>query len=342
MSGTHSDDLWLDEFARLFGFGWLAARLPGDLSPSYVYALIVVIGSTLMLDSANFVIGAGLIYQENPYFVLLPVLMLGAVYGARSLYTSYVRALEDMKIAERATDPDPLTNLIPSWLPWVLFGVGAGLQLIRSVLGVSGYNIADIIANFVVFPFVYTPILVQFFAIYLGIELLAPWRLVKSDVGIHFLDPEMVGGLRPFGELVKKAYYYIVAGLVVGALITYAPFVTSEWEVIPFASGLFTMLWIVSIGTVGFAVVMLHRFMHREKREEKRRLENELLKYIDEPWDVKEYEIPDDKRDRAEDLRQRLDRVSATREYPATFSIWSQLLLSILLPKGFQLLLANL
>ncbi|WP_335999615.1 hypothetical protein [Halorientalis halophila] len=199
----------------------------------------------------------------------------------------------------------------------------------------------DMFANFVLFPFVFLPIVVQFFTVYVTIEFLAPWRLSKSTVGIHFLDPQGVGGMRPLGELIKKAYYYLVVGLVGYALITYAPFVDSAWTVSAAAGVIFTAVWVGTVATVAFAVFTLHRLMHREKREEIQRLERQIREHIENPWDVKNYEIPADARDEVEDLRERIERVSATSEYPATFSIWSQLLLSIAIPKAIQLILAN-
>lgn len=98
----------------------------------------------------------------------------------------------------------------------------------------------------------------------MSVEFIAPWRLSNSDVGIHFLDPQGVGGLRPLGELVKKAYYVMI-GLIGYAFITYAPFIES-WTT-PFgANVLFTAIWVSTVATVAFAVLTLHRFMRRENR----------------------------------------------------------------------------
>lgn len=338
---TGDDSLWLDRFVRNLGFGRLAERTPGDLQPSYLYAIVTIVLFNAGTISYNVINDVPLIYRENPYFILQPIILLGAVYGARSLQAEYDRVMAAMEIEGRADDPGSLLEPIPGWLPWVLFAIGAGLQLARAVLDMAGWGITDFVANFLIFPFVYVPIVVQFFLVYVSIEFFAPWRLWRSNVGIYFLDPQGVGGLRPLGELVKKAYYYIVAGLVGYALITYAPFVDSTWTVSAAAGTIFTAVWIVTVASVAFAVFTLHRFMHSAKRQEIRRLETELRNCIQDPWDVKSYEVPEGKQERVEDLRERIGHVSATSEYPATFSIWSQLLLSIVLPKAVQLLLAN-
>jgi hypothetical protein len=182
----------------------------------------------------------------------------------------------------------------------------------------------------------------QFVAVYLAIELIAPWRLYKSDIGIDFLDPEGLGGLRPIGELVKHAYYYMAGGLVAFALVVYGPIVSAaSYGPTTTTSIVFTGIWLGTVATVAFAVFILHLFMRQEKRLELHRLNERLRQTIDNPWDIKTYDVDEDKEAQVNELQQRIDMVSATQEYPATFSIWSQLLLSIVLPKLFQLVLAG-
>jgi len=124
-------------------------------------------------------------------------------------------------------------------------------------------------------------------------------------------------------------------------LITYAPFVDSGWVVTPGANAIYTGVWVASIATVAFAVFVLHRFMHREKRAEIQRPETELTSRIEDRYDMLEYEVPDEKENDVDDLQNRITRVSQTNEYPATFNIWTQILLSIALPKTLQLLITN-
>lgn len=335
--------LWLDEVAALLGFETLAARLPWEFPPSYVFAAVAVTLHTALYSGYNFFVIAGKshVYYTNPYFVLQPFIMVGAAVGAHKLRQEYATAVEEMNLAKRADDHerDALINPIPDRLPWILFGIGALVQFLPSVKNTTGWVFIDYVANYIVFPFVYTPIAVQFLAVYVAIEFLVPLRLWRSSIGIDFLDPQGVGGLRPIGELVKTAYYYIVAGLIGYALITYAPFIDTDWVVTPGSNVIFTVAWLASIATVAFAVFILHRFMHREKRAEIQRLEAELSNHIESRYDMLEYNVADEQSDYVNDLQSRIQQVSQTREYPATFSIWTQILLSIALPKGFQLLI---
>lgn len=338
---NRNEELWLDRFARYLGFGYLADRTGTDLPPSVLYAIVTVLAWTVGSAALDlFVFDNTPIYAVNPYFLLQPAILLVAVYGAHSLRSSYFDAIEEMKLAERTDDPDTFITITPNWLPWVLFGTAVCLQLVRTYADFAVFNTTGLIANAIVYPFVYAPILVQFLVVYVAIEFVVPWRLYTSDVGIHFLDPHGVGGLRPIGELVKKAYYYVVLGLVVYALIVYAPGV-DNYGVSLTTGTIFTGTWLATIATVAFAVLILHRFLHREKRTELQRLEAQLRDLIDDPWEVSEYSIPDDESDRVADVRRRIDQVSATREYPATFSIWTQLLLSVAVPKALQLFLAS-
>lgn len=335
------DEMWLDRFARRLGFGRVAAKVPWDVPPSYVYAVVTIGFFTAFLNLFALTTGRETIYPTNPYFVLQPLVLLGGVVAARTLHVRYGRVVEEMRIRERASNPDPLVNIVPSWLPLGMFAVAAMLQLLRGILGPGWDHLGGWIANMVVFPFVYAPIIAQFAALYLAIEFIAPVRLARSDVGVHFLDPEGIGGMRPLGELVKTGYYYIVVGLIAYALITYAPFIDSSWEVTTYAGVLFTTVWLVTVATVAFAVFTLHRFMRRGKRMEIFRLENKLADLVENHYDVANYAVPENRREEVAALRDRIQRVSETKEYPATFSIWTQLLLSVAIPKALQLFLAG-
>ncbi len=334
-------ELWLDRFAQYLGVGYLISQTRLTLPPSYLYTIVTVVGWTLISIGAEvFLFQNTPIYIRNPYFLFQPVVLIAGVYGARSLNRSYLRAIDEMDLRKRSSNPEQFVDLIPNWLPWGIFAVAAGLQIIRTYADFADFTAVGVVANGIVFPFVYAPIIVQFLIVYVTIEFLFPWRLYQSDVGVHFLDPHRVGGLRPIGELVKKAYYYVVGGLISYALITYGPGL-SGWNVSTAAGAIFTIVWLSTITSVAFAVLLLHRLLHRQKREELHRLESKLYEHIENPWEVREYTVQEDATETVEDIRKRIESVRSTREYPATFSIWTQLLLSIVIPKALQLFLAS-
>lgn len=349
MSDGSKQALWLDRFAATLGFDRLEGLFPGSLPPSYLYAIVVVSISHGGLNIASYLLGYPTVYEENPFFFLQPLALIGAVYAARTLVLGYANSMDEMSVETRTSHPEPLLNLVPRWLPWGFFVLGAGFGLLRAFFAVGVTTIVQesgipgLLGWFVVNPFVYAPIAAQFLAVFLSLELLAPVRLARSDLQIDFMDPEGLGGLRPIGELIKQSYYFMMLGLVAFVFILYAPIVgAASWSPTPFTNVVFTATWLVTIGVVAFAVFVLHRFMHREKRAEMRKLNDRLETLVENRWDIKEYNIPDGRQDEVDEIQRRMDRVSATREYPATFTIWSQLLLSIAIPKAIQLAVASL
>jgi hypothetical protein len=341
------EDLWLDRLARRVGFGWLSRRLPGDIPPSYLFAGILVGTVAPTINIYAYFTGASVVYLENPLFVLQPVAIVGSVVGARALRRRYHRVTQEMNIVDRTDTPEPLLDIIPTWLPWAIFGA-ALLQISVRVWALGGFRaiyrangLTGVVGWGLMNP-LWSVLAAQFVATYIAIEIIAPWRLYHSDIGVDFLDPEGLGGLRPIGELVKHAYYYMVAGLIVFALVVYGPIVSApSWGPTATTSTVFTGIWLGTVATVAFAVFVLHQFMRTEKRRELHRLNQLLRTARTNPWDIKRYEVDDEKQPLIEKLEHRTEIVSATREYPATFSIWSQLLMSIVLPKAVQLILAS-
>ncbi|MFC7133355.1 MULTISPECIES: hypothetical protein [Salinibaculum] len=347
LTATFTEDLWLDRLARKLGFGRLSEWLPGETPPSYLYALVLIGTIVPVLNGRAYLVGDPVVYLQNPFFVLQPIALLGAVYGSRALRRRYHQVTREMNIADRTRDPDKLIDIVPDWLPWAFFVSAVLLNYVR-VLALGGpvaiyqdKGLSAVIGWMVVNP-IWASIAAQFFAVYLSVELIAPWRLWRSDIGIDFRDPEGLGGLRPLGELIKHAYYYMVAGLIAFALVTYGPVLSvAEWGPTATTNVIFTTAWVATVATVAYGVFTLHRFMRREKRRELHRLKQVEQKYTDDPWDITAYTVSQDDQEMVDEIRQRMERVSATNEYPATFSIWSQLLVSIVLPKAAQLLIAS-
>jgi len=348
LTSAFTEDLWLDRVARKVGFGKLSALLPGEVPPSYLYAVVLIVTIDTVLNGRAYLLGEPVVYFQNPYFVFQPMTLLAAVYGSRALRTRYHRVMKEMDIEDRASTPEQLIDIVPNWLPWVFFVFLCGVNYVR-VLSLGGpltvyreQGLSVFVGWMVANP-IWASIAAQFLAVYLAIVLLAPWRLWNSDVGIDFLDPEGLGGLRPLGELIKHAYYYLVAGLIAFALLLYTPGISApELERTAATNVSFTVAWIAAVATVAVGVFILHRFMRQHKRHELRRLKKAKQRQMENPWDIAKYTVSPDKRDIVEEVDSRIEKVSATNEYPATFSIWSQLLLSIIIPKAAQLLIAGL
>lgn len=344
----YQGDLWLDSVAGLLGFKQLSEWLPGDIPPSYLYAIGLLLVVETGLNLPAYLAGTSVIYIDNPFFILQPIALIAGAIGARLLRRRYHRVVQEMRISERVEEPAPLVDIVPAWLPWTLFILAAGGSLIR-FFARGGFQPVyqsmgpeAVIGYVIVNPFIWSPIAAQFLAVYLSIMIIAPWRFARSELRIDFLDPQGLGGLRPIGELVKHTYYYMASGLVLFAFVLYGPTLLSGTMArTDITNIIFTSAWLLTVGSVVFSVLVLHRFMHREKHEELQRLDFAMRNHLENPWNITRYEVVTDCEDTVEEIRSRMQQVSATNEYPATFSIWSQILLSIIVPKLLQLTLAT-
>ena len=137
-----------------------------------------------------------------------------------------------------------------------------------------------------------------------------------------------------------------MVGIIGFALFVYGPWVfsnnfTAPVEPSPVIDAVFTISWLLAVGTLAHALYVFHRFMKRQKREKLFELDQQYRELIDGAWDIAEHEWPEEHSDQIEVLENRMERISNTREYPATFAMWTQLIIAVILPKGIQLLLAN-
>lgn len=340
------ESMWLDRYTSKLGFGWLSNQLPGEVPPSYLYGIMLILLIDPVANAWAYFGGYRSIYFDNPYFILQPIGLVASIYVSRSLLQTYDEVMDWMNVEDRADEPDSLTQIVPDWLPWLILLAGAGFFYSNAfIIGLNNIYRTDglvgIIAALIINPLVWGPIGAQFISVYLSIELLAPYRLMKSEVGIHFFDPERLGGLRPISELVKQTCYYMMLGLILYALIIYHPFFETQGTQTGVADVVFTGIWLVIIAIILFAILTLHYFMLKEKKEKLCELDRETRDLVENPCDIKQRAVPNDVAKRVEEIEDKMEVVSSTKEYPATFSTWLRLLLGVLSPKGLQLLLAS-
>lgn len=210
-----------------------------------------------------------------------------------------------------------------------------GLDALVRVRGV----VWTVITTFVISPF-YIAVVVEAVLLYLSVHILLPRRLANSDLDVHFLDPRQMGGFRPLGNLLKRSYYLYTAGLLLYLAWIYGPVVVPDEFVVVAEPGLveaafFTLLWITGLATLSYSIHTVHRIMAREKEQKIREIEVELRDTIDDPYDIGTAEIRD--LERFDEIQQRLEFVRATGTYPTTFTMWAQILVSVILPQVVQL-----
>lgn len=334
---------------------WVSQRLPLFPDPLIAYALLVVFCEVIVLQTMRVLEGYPPFFLVSPLWLLRPVILIGGAIVTRQLHRSYGLAIEEMALSERVDDPTRFERLVPPKLAWGLALVGVAFTIGNAlfVVGIPTlltWSVADRLHWLVIVPFGYVPVFAMFLSTYLSVELILPYRIDSSDqLGLYYHDPENLGGMRPIGELMKHAYYYLLVGLVLYAIALYGPYILQgifAWEggsvVEPglMTNVLFTAVWAVSVGVMMYGIHRIHRFMHREKRERLKKLDEFARDHIDQPWSVEEFAIPEESQDTYDDIRSRMDLVSATKEYPATFTMWVQFGVGVLIPKAIQVLLS--
>lgn len=343
----------VDRLVDRIGGESLLRAVPVVDDPITVYAVTVVVCELVINQTLRFLLGYGFFFLANPLWLLRPVTLVGAAVATRVLHDRYAAAIDEMNLIERAENPRQFEGLTSDRLTVGIVLAGVGFTIANAVFIIGLPNlyaaggIADLVQFLVIIPFGYAPIFAVFLSTYIGVEILLPRRIAASDVGLYYHDPENLGGMRPIGELVKLAYYVLIVGLILYAIALYGPYLLREylaWAVAPgrIANVLFTGVWIVTLGTMVYGLHTLHGFMRRQKREKINQLDAAAREIVDEPWDIEQFELPEDSQERYDDLRQRMELVSATKEYPATFTMWAQLVVGVIAPKAIQLLLSNL
>jgi hypothetical protein len=122
-------------------------------------------------------------------------------------------------------------------------------------------------------------------------------------------------------------FFFLVYGTV---FLSTGGYVPGLFEFVFFSSA-----WLVGLLSIGYSMYSIHQFMSGEKEKRIRELEDELHTALENPYDINNSRIVD--QEQLDDARRRLEQVRDTRVYPATFTMWSQIAVSVLLPQLLQL-----
>ncbi|MFB6092027.1 MAG: hypothetical protein ABEK02_03340, partial [Haloquadratum sp.] len=98
---------------------------------------------------------------------------------------------------------------------------------------------------------------------------------------------------------------------------------------------LFTILWLLGVGTLSYSMYQTHRIMASEKEARLEEVEAKLREVVSDPYEDDEPEITD--AEKLEAIQFQLDQIRNTSEYPTTFTMWTQIGISALLPQALQL-----
>lgn len=347
MTATESDDgrtNLVERIAGLFGFDALAERLPGDIYPPYLFVGFFLLFDHGVLQVYVHLNGGTHILLDYPNILAGPVAVFFAVFGIRYMSTNYDDALESVRIHDRADDPSPFERTIAWRVKLAVYAISVVVLYANIFLAVGvdslirpGGGGITLFNWLFVFEFVYLPVIVEFALTYYHIHFLLPKRIKQTDIGLFFYDPRNMGGFAGIGQLLKRSYYIYTAGLLLFFTVVYGGVLLSfgGTQAGLFEAVFFSAMWLVGLVSLAYSMYTMHSLMSEEKENRIRDLEAELRSLIENPDDITASSVPDE--GDLEDVERRLEQVRSTRVYPATFTMWSQIGISVLLPQVLQL-----
>lgn len=352
-TGFYEEPLLIEWIANRLGFGSLANVLPGDLYPPYLLVASGLVLDYIVVDSYNYFISGRSSVVEDPMSIVIALGIILAVGSIRWMRDAYGEAVSDLRISERenenlSTDDGLFTPIIPFQYKLLAYGLGAALLYgnlfvllgLSTVIAIEGV-VATVLLNLLVIPLVYAPLIVEFALLYFGLHFLLPQRIAQADLDLFYYDPRNMGGFATVGRLLKRSYYLFTAGLMLYFTLIYATVIfpdiipTPYPEPGPIVAIAFSVLWLVGLTSIVYSMSRIHRVMKRKKEEKIRELEDEIRVILDDPYDINTAHITDP--DKREEIQHRINQVKSTREYPSTFTMWSQIALSVLLPQALNL-----
>jgi hypothetical protein len=343
-------DLLIEKLAELFHFDKLSELLPiRNIYPPYLLlAFFLFIDFGVVHTYRHFFTPYQHVLIKNPILVFGPLALALAAVGIRYMSNGYHQAVEGLNLNRRSTEssPDRFERVFPINLKLIAYGVFTLSLYAVYVFGVGVNTIVEqaplvefVVNHVLIIGVIYIPFVVEFALIYFSIHFSIPRRIRQSNMGLFYYDPRNMGGFAPVGQLLKRTYYLYTTGLILFFIFIYGPHILPivdpafDLGIVPFL--FFTSAWVVGIASIGYSMITMHRIMSTKKEERIQELEKEIEDLIENPYDINSSEVKD--KEKLEDLNRRLEKVKQTKVYPATFTMWSQIAISVLLPQGLQL-----
>lgn len=339
--------LFVEQVANKMNFDTLAKALPvSDIYPPYLFLATLILIDLGFVNTYLHFTGATHALIDTPMIITAPLGLVLAAFGIRYMSDRYANVIRDLHIEERVQGADvkKFERLIPLRFKIVGYGIAVFLLYLHIVINIGISNVIEIegtaalINWFVIWP-LYLTFVVEFTFIYFGIHFLVPRRISRTNLGLFFYDPRNMGGFGTVGELLKRSYYLYTGGLLLYVVLVYGP-ATFSFGQTPGTPGLvdiafFSSAWLVGIISIGYSMLTMHRIMSGEKEDRIGELEKELRKIVDNPYNINSSGVTD--QDQWDDVSRRLEEVRNTRTYPATFAMWSQILISVISPQVLQI-----
>ena len=314
--------------------------------PAYVYVSLFIFLDVGVINTYAHLTGGTHGMVRSPFMIAFYLGILVAVVGTKYMHSGHVDAMEvliDRGICDVEHVDDYTLSLRTKVLLYVIGLVGF-FSYQTFVIGIDNVlhnqGLPGVAFTLVLLPGCYLPVAIDFVSEYATLHIFIPRWLREQDVGLFFFDPQNMGGFRPLGTLLKNSYYFYTGGLLLYLAFYYGSVVTplpGERPPGVTEAAMFTGLWLFGLATISYSMYKIHRIMKSEREAQLRAIEEEIHDLIDNPHDISEAEIVD--QERLDALEYRLGQIQATSEYPTTFTMWTQIGISVLLPQVLQLAL---
>lgn len=335
------DTLLIEKFASIFHFDDISTSLFG----SETYGPHLLLGSMITLSYA---FRAPLLLAE-PWRLATSTTLIGGLWlgllGALYMRNGYATAVAQLQLGDRQKDHDhsQFERIVPLRIQIAIFIIavvatypnvffGMGLNTLISEEGMWPV----LVRLFIAVPLAYYPVVIDVGTMFFFVHFQLPRRLAKSDLNLFFYDPRNMGGFAPIGQLLKRSYYIYTGGLLAYFFFIYIPiifsrFIQSSYE-IPQAIGVFfSLAWLAGLLSIGYSMWKIHTLMAEKKEQRLQELEGDLRSIIKNPYDIRSSSVSEEAR--LEKINRQLDHVRSMKEYPTTFTMWSQILISVILPQ---------
>lgn len=370
-SEEYRDTLLIEWVADRSGVTRVAELLNLDVYPPYLFVGVGIFVAFGLLPAYSFVTVGFHSALANPFRpITIAIGLVFSVASVQYMTDRYAQAINNLDLNRRQVPLDQrqfqgivsfrfkilayglavavyyLSVLIPTITQ--ALGINSGFALLTAL---SGRNIQTLISaegtvsavvgQLVIIPLVNIPVILEFVILFFGIHTLLPIRISKADFELFFHDPRNMGGFGDIGLLLKRSYYLYTGGVLLYFLIAYGPVVYSHLVNTPQPTPgtdvivLFSLIWVIGLGAVVFSFSSIHRVMVSNKEQRLRELESDIKTLVENPFDIRFSQVAD--MQVMETKERQLTHVKATRTYPATFTTWWQLGLSVFLPQVLQI-----
>lgn len=357
----YKQELLIERIADVLGFKWLSewldkkTEIVPKIPPSYLLVATALFIDMGIFDTLNRFTGKNSVVQD-PGKLFITVGLIVAVVGVRWMHDSYAQAVTGLQLPERNVDniqkieksfktiPRFKLTIVVYFLALIIhferLFLHTGLQRVIEIEGL----LRAVVGNLVIWPLVTIPLMIEFGLLYFSIHFLLPRRIDQADLNMFFYDPQNLGGFGSVGQLLKKSYYLYTTGLLLYFVMAYWSLLfnnlnlsTPYPEPGTFTAVLFTVLWVIGVLSIAYSMYRMHVLMSRKRDRAIREVEAEIKALLNEPYDITVDHI-DDPDTRAE-FEHKIAQIRATKRYPSTFTMWSQIAISVLLPQGLQVAL---